>query len=77
VIPQLKQNNIHLLYGEDIPSHIQKDISAFFFTQVLSFIQPVKLSKHTDFFSENNKLYMAVIIQTDQADEIHVLNIPF
>jgi polyphosphate kinase len=76
VIPQLKQNNIHLLYGEDIPPHIQKDISAYFFTQVLSFIQPVKLSTHTDFFPENNKLYMAVIIQTDQADEIHVLNIP-
>lgn len=76
VIPQLKQNNIHLLYGKDIPPHIQKDISAYFFTQVLSFIQPVKLSKHTDFFPENNKLYMAVIIQTDQADGVHVLNIP-
>src|SRR6478735_4725025 len=53
VIPQLKQNNIHLVYGEDIPLHIKNDISAYFFSQVLSFIQPVKLSKHTDFFPEN------------------------
>jgi len=76
VIPQLKQNNVHLLYGEDIPPHIKKDISTYFFAQVLCFIQPVKLSRNTDFFPENNKLYMAVIIQTDQADEIHILNIP-
>src|SRR5882672_10306023 len=52
VIPKLKQNNIHLVYGGDIPLHIKKNISAYFFTQVLSFIQPVKLSKHTDFFFE-------------------------
>ena len=76
VIPQLKQNNFHLLYGEGIPSYLKKDISTYFFSQVLCFIQPVKLSGNTDFFPENNKLYMAVIIQTDWADEIYILNIP-
>src|SRR5262245_43746127 len=49
VIPQLRQNDIHLLYEEAIPPHLKKDVSAWFFTQVLSFIQPVKLSKHADF----------------------------
>lgn len=76
VIPQLRRNNIYLLYNEEIPLCIKKDISTYFFTQVLSFIQPVKLSKQNDFFPENNKLYMAVIIDGDNEDEIYVLNIP-
>lgn len=76
VIPCLKQHNIYLLYNEEMPALVRRDTAAWFFTQVLSFIQPVKLSGQTDFFPENNKLYLAVIVKGESGDVLFVVNIP-
>lgn len=77
IIPLLKENNIHLVYKESIPSAIQPILQEFFFTQVLAFLQPVELSKSsTGFFPENNKLYIATLIEQDSKERTWIINIP-
>jgi polyphosphate kinase len=77
IIPQLKENNIHLIYNEAIPSSIQPAVQEFFFSQVLAFLQPAELTKSgADFFPENNKLYIAALLQQDKKEKTILVNIP-
>ncbi|HRH61190.1 MAG TPA: polyphosphate kinase 1, partial [Chitinophagaceae bacterium] len=77
IIPQLKQQQIHFVYNENIPLQLKQDIQEYFFSQMLAFIQPVYLSQQKNFFPENNKLYLAVITAGENmSNEIIVVNIP-
>lgn len=77
IIPSLKENNINLVYDKDIPAHIEDILRNYFFTQVAGFLQPVLLSDDTDFFPENNQLYIAVIVKNDTGEEkLWLVNIP-
>jgi len=78
ILPALKKEKFHLLYNEPIPDSIHEEITHYFFTEVLAFIQVVDMSaKEMDFFPENNKLYKLVAIE-EGADsyKLFILNIP-
>lgn len=78
ILPDLKKEKFHLVYNEPIPDSIHAEITHYFFTEVLAFIQVIDMSaKEIDFFPENNKLYKLVAIE-ESADvyKLFILNIP-
>ncbi len=81
IIPELKQNNICLYYGDAIRSEHKETIREYFLSKVLSFLQPVLLQKENqpNVFLENNALYFIVDIEPADQPGKHqyaVLNIP-
>lgn len=78
LLPLLKENKIHLLYNEPIPDNIRADVTDYFNTQVMAFLQPVYLSiSGVKFFPENNKIYLLTVIENERGyDELVVINIP-
>ncbi len=68
ILDELAGHRLHVLYGESLPDSIRLQVSDYFFTQVLAFIQPVLLIKDPDFFPENNQLYMAIAGQPQDGD---------
>lgn len=81
IIPELKQNNICLYYGEPIRAEHKETIREYFLSKVLSFLQPVLLQKENqpNVFLENNALYFIVDVEAEDNPGKHmyaVLNIP-
>jgi polyphosphate kinase len=78
ILPLLKQKGIHLLYNEPIPDFIKDDVTDYFYTQVMAFVQPVRLAeKNEKFFPENNKLYLLTVVETEERrEELVIINIP-
>lgn len=78
ILPLLKEKNIHLLYNEPIPDAIKEELTDFFYTQVMAFLQPVFLSQSDNkFFPENNKLYLLTVIEDEKyGEEQVIINIP-
>jgi polyphosphate kinase len=77
LLPSLKATGIHLIYDEPIPGEIKQQTTEYFFSEILAFIQPVNVSRAgQNFFPENNKLYLAVIVEGKDAEELVVVNIP-
>lgn len=65
ILPGLKENNIHLYYGDVIHPEHKEVICEYFLSKVLSFLQPVILTKEnqTNIFLENNLLYFIVDLE--------------
>ena len=76
LLPQLQAHNIHVIYNQEIPNCIVKQVSDYFFSHVLAFLQVVKLSEETSFFPENNKLYLLVVVRGDSEPEQLIVNVP-
>ncbi len=78
IIPQLKANNIHLVYNEPIPVFLQKDCTEYFYNQVAGFLHPVLLNeKASGLMIENNKLQLLVLLANEWSEEqTTILNIP-
>ncbi len=78
ILPLLREKNIHLLYNEPVPAAIKEEVSDYFFTQVMAFLQPEYLSiSGTKFFPENNKLYLLTVIEQERGfEELVIINIP-
>ena len=76
IIPQLKENNIHLLYGDVFPDEIKQQINRYFLSQVLAFMQPVYVEENTDFFPSNNELYFLITLKEGKIEKTVILNIP-
>lgn len=77
VVPGLKDKRIHFLYNESFPDFLNKPAVEYFLTRVLAFLHPVELKKDmTDFFPENNKLYLLVLIEKEGTEKQYILNIP-
>lgn len=77
ILPALRKHGYHLLYDEEIPEALSAMVTDYFYTQVAGFLQPVLLSGKTDFFPENNQLYIAVIVQGEEEEELHLINVPY
>jgi len=77
ILPGLEKEKFHLVYNEPIPENIHDEIIHYFFTEVLAFLQVVEITKETEFFPENNKLYKLVVLE-ENADthKLFLLNIP-
>jgi len=76
IIPQLKEQNINLLYGQPFPAEIQKPIKRYFLSQVMAFLQPVYLDEETNFFPANNELYFLITLKNGEETKSVILNIP-
>jgi polyphosphate kinase len=81
ILPALKQNHIHLYYGDSILAEHQETIREYFLSRVLSFLQPVILrnENRADVFLENNALYFIAEIEAADKPAVYsyaVLNIP-
>ncbi|WP_205508970.1 polyphosphate kinase 1 [Longitalea arenae] len=78
ILPLLKEKGIHLVYNEPMPDSIKEEVSAYFYTHVMAFLQPVYLSiSGIKFFPENNKLYLLTVIEGERGfNELVIINIP-
>jgi polyphosphate kinase len=77
VLPGLRQQGVHLLYGEPLPEAVCAMATTYFYSEVLAFLKPVLLKKNASFFPENNQLYMAVLADTAEGEEqVIIVNIP-
>ncbi|WP_113654816.1 polyphosphate kinase 1 [Pedobacter namyangjuensis] len=77
IIPQLHQNKIDFIYGKPIPKSLAAEVSSYFLSQVLAFLQPVDLSNGNEaFFPENNALYFVINLTQGDVEKTTILNIP-
>lgn len=76
IIPALKEHKISLFYTEAFSKTIKKDITRYFLSQVMAFLQPVYLTAETDFFPANNQLYFLITLERKESSKVVVLNIP-
>ncbi len=81
ILPGLKENGIHLYYGDGIHDDHRDAVREYFLSRVLSFLQPVILKKENqpNVFLENNYLYFLVHIESFDQPGVPVyalLNIP-
>ncbi|MGY4537358.1 polyphosphate kinase [Mucilaginibacter sp. UYNi724] len=76
LIPALKANKIKLLYNEELPPSLEKDVADYFLSEVLAFLQPVALNEDTEFFPQNNKLYFVIQLRDGEDEKLMLLNIP-
>ncbi|MES2808111.1 MAG: polyphosphate kinase 1 [Bacteroidota bacterium] len=75
VIAQLKESNIHLLINQPPPAKLVDQLNDYFFSQVMAFLRPFKLSPKKKFFPQNNELYFLITLGGDE-EKVLVLNIP-
>lgn len=77
VKPQLQENHINFIYGTDIPKNLENEISRYFLSQVLAFLQPVNLdTAKSSFFPKNNELYFLITLIQEGKEQTIILNIP-
>lgn len=76
ILPGLRRNNIHLVYNETLPEHLQPLLLGYFQAQLAAFLQPVFLGQDNTFFPENNRIYLAVSLERDGLPDLAVVNIP-
>ncbi|MCC8409035.1 polyphosphate kinase 1 [Mucilaginibacter sp. UR6-1] len=78
IIPELKENNIHLFYNEAVPDKYKHLLTAYFYSDVLGFLQPVYVGVNDiNFFPQNNQLYFLVTLDAGgKKAETAIVNIP-
>jgi polyphosphate kinase len=79
ILPQLRQQGIHLYYKEPIAESHRLHTQEYFFSRVLSFLQPVLPGEadSRNLFIENNALYFAVALQSKEGvEKTAIVNIP-
>jgi polyphosphate kinase len=81
ILPGLKENNIHLYYGDEINAEHREAIREYFLSRVLSFLQPILLKDENKsrVFLENNYLYFIVHLEAlnEPGQSVYaLLNIP-
>lgn len=77
LLPQLKSNGINFIYNKPLPSSITEELSNYFLSQMLSYIQMVDVSApNCTFFPENNYLYFLVKTKCNGIDNYTIINIP-
>lgn len=78
ILPELKENGVELYYNRPyLKSHLDS-VKEFFYTQVLSFIQP-KIMKRSDakaLFLENKELYIVCDLEKDDEEYIGIIDVP-
>lgn len=77
ILPQLKSQGIHFVYNEVIPEVLDDELSNYFLSNILAFLQPVEISNpKTEFFPNNNELYFLVNVEAEGKMASYVVNIP-
>lgn len=77
LIPALAQKGYYFLNNEPVPAQFEQLVSDYFFNQVAGYLHPVELTRDIEFFPENNRLYLVVIVQYgNQPEQLFIVNIP-
>ena len=76
ILPELRSNDIHLIYNEPVPEFLHERLKHFFIFRVSGYVQVTRLSKNHKFFPENNKLYFAVEVEKKNESDVYIVNIP-
>ncbi|WDF56767.1 polyphosphate kinase 1 [Mucilaginibacter sp. KACC 22063] len=77
LIPGLREKGVHVCYSEEFPDFVKSEVSDYFLSEVMAFLQPVPLDEKAIFFPENNKLYFIVQLKDkDDKEQLMLLNIP-
>ncbi len=78
LLPLLRLHHVHLVYNEQIPHFLKKNITDYFYNRVLAFLQPVFLSEKTgSTMPGQNKLSLLVdLLDENHKQRIAFLNIP-
>lgn len=80
IIPELEKHRIFFNYGKAIAPEFREHTKDYFFTRLLSFIQPVFLKGNADFMMENNCIYFSLALKKKDKEEAPVeyavVNIP-
>jgi polyphosphate kinase len=78
IIPELAVAGYHWVYRTEIPGSIASKVQDIFNTDIKPLLKPVYLDPaKPNFFAENNKLYLGVVIQGSEGPErFLMLNIP-
>ncbi|MFN0257216.1 polyphosphate kinase 1 [Pedobacter ureilyticus] len=77
VLPQLKAHRVNFIYNAPIPEPLKNELSNYFLSTILAFIQPVELSQPSlEFFPANNQLYFLVNAGDENKLASYVVNIP-
>ncbi len=70
IIPELHSHLIDFVYGKDIPVFLTEEITGYFLSQVLAFLQPVMLDENdTNFFPNNNELYFLITLNEKENEK--------
>ncbi|MGN6213595.1 polyphosphate kinase 1 [Parafilimonas sp.] len=75
LIPLLVEQNITWLYEKPIPEWLDDALHHYFFSTVAAFLQVNNLSLKSNFFPQNNKLYLLVSF-AGQHEDAAIVNIP-
>lgn len=74
ILEALSGSQVRVLYGHPIPESIRPQLSDYFFTQILAFLQPVRLITGSELLPQNNQLYMAITGRPlDGQDEVPLI----
>lgn len=80
ILPALKDKGVHLYYGESLRPEHMEEVTDFFLTRVLSYLQVlwINFDKPGKVFLENNALYFVVSVTPDGANAPRyvIINIP-
>jgi polyphosphate kinase len=77
IVPELAASGIKFLYDTSLPIELSVPLSQYFFNFVAGNIQPVKLGRKSDFFPDNNHLYMVVkLTDANGKQSTWFINIP-
>ncbi|MEO7212560.1 polyphosphate kinase 1 [Mucilaginibacter sp.] len=76
LIPLLRKEKVNLLYNQPLPQALHEEVSSYFLSEVLAFLQPLTLDEKHGFFPENNKLYFLIELTEGKDDKLVLLNIP-
>lgn len=78
LLPELKENRIHLYYNEPFLEAHLESIEYLFYTRILSFVQPLVIPEGGDerIFLENRQLYLVSCLEKDGMNYFGVVNIP-
>ena len=78
IIPELAKNQYNWLYRKDIPESIASTLRELFDNNIKPLLSPVYMEQaNTNFFAENNKLYLGVVLRNSSAvEQLLMLNIP-
>ncbi len=77
IIPALNEQKINFIYGKEIPKALHNEVSNYFLSQVLAFLQPVNLDQPgLSFFPNNNELYFLIDLVHEEKEQAIILNIP-
>lgn len=76
IIPDLRRNNISLIYNQKIPEEILPQIRFYFYTTIAAYIQVIYSEKSENLFFENDRLYLLVHLKNDSEDSVAILTVP-